>query len=95
MCPCGTRCEYGECSFDCTSDADCSGDGTCDPFGRCSTEAVLPLDTGSDEHFFVARPGALYFSSDRPEQTTVVRLGEGGQAIELRVAVTSSAYQVA
>lgn len=96
MCPCGTRCEYGLCSYDCETDAQCGEGRSCDPFGRCSLGAPgLSVGSGSDEHFFVVRPSALRFADGDREQPVVVRLGEGGSALTLQVDALSEAYRVA
>ncbi|MFO0745425.1 MAG: hypothetical protein U1F43_07100 [Myxococcota bacterium] len=46
LCPCGTRCELGQCTASCRADGDC-GAGTCDDFGQCraagSVDRIAPL----------------------------------------------------
>ncbi|RAL20367.1 hypothetical protein DL240_17450 [Lujinxingia litoralis] len=47
MCPCGSFCSLGLCTYECTADADCAEGQVCGRFGTCRTpaeaNAILPV----------------------------------------------------
>ena len=88
-CPCGTSCEFGECAFECTADAQCGG-GTCDMFGKCNGGQSRSLA----EHFYQLQPSTLRLNASETRRFSV-QLGPSPSKTDLRVAVSSPAFAVA
>ncbi|MEO1170929.1 MAG: hypothetical protein AAFX94_02605, partial [Myxococcota bacterium] len=97
-CPCGSRCEFGVCTYDCAADSDC-GSQSCSVFGRCEgNSAALSTERDSRaqrDNFLRVAPNDLEFVGAESENSFVVRMGNVSAELEVRVRTSDNRFAVA
>lgn len=98
QCPCGSRCEFGQCMSACTRNDQCNS-GVCDVFGQCAQADVQvtipPAPTPEESNFLRVAPSSIDFAPGVDEDSFVVQMGNAATELELRITSRSPRYAIA